>query len=272
MKIYVSADIEGIAGVVSPLHGQPGNPEYERARRLMTEEVSAAVAGAFDAGASEVLVNDSHGPMTNLLPEMLDERAELILGKPKPMNMAAGLDRSFDAVFLIGHHSRAGGHGVLAHTTNGFAFREVRLAGRPLGEPAIYGAFAGMLGVPVVLVSGDDRTAEENRAHFVGAEFAVVKTALGARAARALSPARARETIRTAAAAALGRRAAIAPFAIPGPFVAEFVMSNSALADLVSQPPPARRTDATTVAFDCADVGEAIGWMNTLSAMSAMLR
>jgi D-amino peptidase len=272
MKIYVSADIEGIAGVVSPLHGQPGNPEYERARRLMTEEVSAAVAGAFDAGASEVLVNDSHGPMTNILPELLDERADLILGRPKPMGMAAGLDSSFDAVFLVGHHSRAGGRGVLAHTTNGFAFREVRLAGRPFGEPAVYGAWAGHLGVPVALVTGDDRTEAENRELFPEAAFAVVKTALGARAARALSPARAHRTIRDAAATALGRLSVMRPFTLPGPFVAEFVMATPVLADLGALPPPARRTDATTIAFDCADVGEAIGWMNTLSAMSASLR
>lgn len=272
MKIYVSADIEGVAGVVVPQHGTPGNPEYERARRLMTEEVNAAIAGAFDAGATEVLVNDSHGPMINLLPEALDPRAEVILGKPKAMNMAAGLDASFAAVFLVGHHSRAGGRGVLAHTTNGFAFREVRLAGRPLGEPGVYGAYAGSLGVPVVLVSGDDVTAEENRPLFPAAEFAVVKTALGHRAARSLAPERARDAIRAAAATALGRLAAAKPFTVPGPFAAEFVMSSPALADLAEVIPPSRRIDGVTVAFDCADAAEAIGWMNTLSALSAMLR
>ena len=100
MKIYISADIEGVAGVVSPQQGQPGNPEYERARRLMTEEVSAAIDGAFAGGATEVLVNDSHGPMTNIIPELLDPRAELILGKPKAANMCAGLDASFTGALI----------------------------------------------------------------------------------------------------------------------------------------------------------------------------
>jgi D-amino peptidase len=271
LRIYVSADIEGVAGVVAPIQGQTGNPEYERARRLMTEEVNAAIAGAFDGGADEVLVNDSHGSMTNLIAEAIDPRADLILGKPKYMNMAAGLTADFDAVFLTGHHSRAGGAGVLAHTTSGFAFREIRFAGRPLGEPGIYGAFAGGLGVPVALLTGDDQAAAENRPLFEGAEFCVVKTALGARAARQLSVERAREAIRTAARTALGRLGSMKPFVIPGPFVAEFVMSNPALADLAALPPSARRIDTTTVAFDCVDVVQAIGWMNTLSAMSATL-
>ncbi|TBW41174.1 aminopeptidase [Siculibacillus lacustris] len=272
MKIFISADIEGVAGVVSPLQGTPGNPEYERARRLMTDEVDAAVVGAFLGGATEVVVNDSHGSMINLLPEALDPRADLILGKPKPFNMAAGLDRAFDAMFLVGHHGAAGGRGVLAHTTNGFAFRAVRLAGRPLGEPGIYGAYAGTLGVPVALVTGDDRTVEETRPLFPEAEFVAVKTALGHRAARQISPARARTAIRAAAAAAVARCRAMAPFVVPGPFVAEFEMNSPALADLAAVLPPARRLDATTVAFDCADAADAVGWMNALSALSAALR
>ncbi len=272
MKIFVSADIEGVSGVVTPQQGTPGNAEYERARRLMTEEVNAAIAGAFDAGATEVLVNDSHGPMTNLLPDLLDPRADLILGKPKQMNMAAGLTAAFDAVFLVGHHSQGGGRGVLAHTTNSFAFREVRLAGRPLGEPGIYGAYAGHLGVPVALITGDDVTAEENRPFFVGAEFCVVKTALGQRAARGLAPAKAQGAIRAAASAALGRLGVMKPFVVEGPFAAEFVMTTPALADLAAVLPPARRLDGVTVAIDCAHAGEAVGWMTALSAMSSTLR
>ncbi len=272
MKIYVSADIEGVAGVVTPQQGTPGNGEWERARRLMTEEVNAAIAGAFDGGASDVLVNDSHGSMCNLLPELLDPRAELVLGKPKVMNMAAGLDETFDAVFFVGHHARATGPGVLAHTTNSFAFREIRLAGQPLGEPGIYGAWAGHLGVPVALVTGDDVTAEENREHFPAAEFCVVKTALGNRAARQPAPEVARNSIRLAASRATSRIADLKPFVIEGPFVAEFEMTTSPLADLAAIVPAVRERVGTTVSFDCDHVGEAIGWMNALSALSAMLR
>ena len=114
MKIYISSDIEGVAGVITPQQGQPGNGEYERARRLMTEEVNAAIEGALEGGATEILVNDAHGPMTNLLPELLHPAAELIQGKPKPLNMFCGLDAGHAAVFCLGYHARASEQGVLA--------------------------------------------------------------------------------------------------------------------------------------------------------------
>jgi D-amino peptidase len=273
MRVFISADIEGVAGVVNPEQGQPGNAEYERARRLMTEEVNAAVDGAFAGGATEVLVNDSHGPMVNLLPEMLDSRAELILGRPKPYSMAAGLAAfGADMIFFTGHHAGAGGFGVLAHTTNGFAFRDIRLAGKALGEPGIYGAYAGELGVPVGLVTGCDRAVAENQIHFPTAEFVAVKTALGNRAARHLPLVKARDLIRAAATRAAQRRAELPLFRVAGPFVAEFVMNRAVLADQGAVLPPARRLDATTLAFDCADVAEAIGWMSALSTLAAAYR
>ena len=190
MKIYICADIEGIAGVVAPQHGQPGNPEYERARHLMTEEVNAAIDGAFAGGASEILVNDGHGPMLNLLPEALDPRAGLLLGKPKPQNMFAGLTVEYAGVMCVGFHAGASRPGVLAHTVNGFAFREIRLNGQPCSEATLYGAYAGSLDVPVILLSGDDVTARECGALFPGAQSVVVKRALGHRAAQSLSPPR----------------------------------------------------------------------------------
>ena len=274
MKIYVSADIEGVAGVVSPQQGQPGNPEYERARRLMTEEVSAVVAGAFAGGATEVLVNDSHGPMTNLIPELLDPRAELILGKPKPMNMCAGLDGGFSGVMFTGYHTGAGRHGVLAHTVNGFAFRTIRLNGRPCSEATLNGAYAGSLGVPVLLISGDDLTAEECGEHFLDARRVVTKQALGARAARAISPALARERLRTEAEAAVreARTRRLALFTIVPPYRLEIVLKTQALADLAAIIPAAERLDPVTVGFDAGGMGDVLGWVNTVSALSAFLR
>ncbi|WP_207480075.1 M55 family metallopeptidase [Arenibaculum pallidiluteum] len=272
MRIYVSADIEGVAGVVSPEQCRPGNTEYERARRLMTEEVNAAIEGALEAGASEILVNDAHGPMTNLLPEALHASAELILGKPKPLNMFAGLTPDFDAVFCIGHHARAGGFGILAHTTNGFAFRAVCINGRELGEPGLYGAYAGTLGVPVALVTGDDRCARENRDLFPEAELVEVKQALGNRAGRNLPVAAARRAIRDGALRALRRLGEMKPFVIEPPLTLEFEMNHPSLADLAAVLPPARRIDALRLELPAASVGDAIGWMNAISAMSAFLR
>lgn len=272
MRIYISADIEGVAGVVAPLHGQPGNPEYERARRLMTEEVNAVIAGAFDGGATEVLVNDAHGPMLNLLPEALDERAELILGKPKPANMAAGLAAEHAGMMCVGYHAGAGRQGVLSHTTNGFAFRAIRLNGRDCAEATLYGAYAGSLGVPVILLSGDDALAAQCGEMFPGAQLVVVKQALGQRAARALSPAEARKRLRQAAEMAVQAAPGLTPFRIGGPYRLEVELTGVALADLAQGIPVAERMGPVTVAFQAETMAAVLGWVNTLSALSAFLR
>ena len=272
MKIYVSVDIEGMAGVVAAQHGQPGNAEYERARRLMTEEANAAIDGAFAGGATEVLVNDAHGPMINLLPEALDPRAALILGKPKPVNMFAGLEAGFAGVMCVGYHAGAGRFGVLSHTTNGFAFRAIRLNGIECAEATLYGAYAGSLGVPVIMLSGDDVLAAECGKLFPGAEIAVVKQALGHRSARALSPARSREMIRAAAERAVRKAGGITPFRVEAPYRLEIDLNNPALADLAGTIPAATRVSPVTVAFAPETLAAAIGWVNTISYMSAFLR
>ena len=272
MKIFISADIEGVAGVVVPQQGQPGNAEYERARRLMTEEVSAAIAGAFDGGASDVVVNDSHGPMTNIIPELLDPRAELILGRPKPSYMCAGLDTSFAAVFFTGFHSGAGQHGILSHTVNGFAFHGIRVNGIDCAEATIYGAYAGSLGIPVALLTGDDRMQAQCGPLFAGAEVAVVKTALSQRAARALSPEYARARIREAASRAVRNVSNCRPYVIPAPYRVEFDLSSVTLADLAAGIPVAERVAPRTVAFAAETMAGVIGWIGALGAMSALLR
>lgn len=272
MKIYISADIEGIAGVVAPHQGQLGNAEYERARRLMTEEVNAAISGAFTGGATEVLVNDGHGQMLNLLSDQLDPRAELILGKPKPANMFAGVNAGYAGVMCVGYHAGAGERGVLSHTTSGAAFRAVRLNGRACSEAALYGAYAGSLGVPVILVSGDDATAESCGTLFPGAQIVTVKHALGHRAARALSPAVARDKLKSAAEAAVRAASGIVPLRIPGPYRIEFDFATPALADLAAVIPVSERTGPVTVAFTAASMDAVLGWLNTLSALSAFLQ
>lgn len=272
MKIFISADIEGVAGVVSPVQQQPGNPEYEQARRLMVAEVNAAIDGAIGGGATEVVVNDSHGPMTNLLADLLDPRADLILGRPKPMNMFAGLDRSFGGAFCTGYHAGAGAFGVLSHTVSGLTFAAIRLNGIAAAEATLYGAYAGELGVPLLLLSGDDRLAEQCTPQFPDARFAVVKTALGQRAARALSPERARAAIRAAALAAVRGAGTCRPFVIPGPYRLELELCTVAMADLAAILPVAERTGPRSVAIAAETMAAAVRWVNTVSAMSASLR
>lgn len=272
MKIYICADIEGVAGVVNPEQTRAGNPEYERARRLMAGEVNAAIEGALRAGAGEILVNDAHGPMTNLIPEMIDPAARVILGKPKPLNMFEGLDASFDAVFCIGFHARAHSFGVLAHTVNGFAFADIGLNGVSYGEAGLYGAYAGSLGVPVALISGDDCCVEENRAFFPEAVFVETKRAIGNRAADNLPVEAARNAIRDGAYQAATGAKDIKPFVLKPPFILSLKMTHPSLADLTAIIPSARRLDALTVEFDAETVEHAVRWVNTVSALSSFLR
>ncbi len=277
MKLYISADIEGVAGVVAPNQVTPGNPEYERARRLMTAEVNAAIDGALAGGATAILVNDSHGPMLNLLPDELHPAAELILGRPKPNGMFAGLTAEHDGVMCLGFHGSARRSGILAHTTNSFAFGRVRVNGLELGEAGCYGAYAGELGVPVILLSGDDAFAEEVAPLFPEADRVVVKQALGQRAARAVAPSVARDRLRAAAQRAVERAASVTPFRIPAedgpaPYRLEIEMNSPALADLAALIPVAVRLDPVTIRLTADRMAGVLGWINSLSAMSASLR
>ena len=161
VRILVSVDIEGVAGVVHPDHARPGNADYERARRWMTAEASAAIAGARAGGATDVIVNDSHGDFRNLLLETIDPSARLLQGKPRELGMMAGVEDGCVAVFLVGWHAKAMAAGVLAHTINSTAFARVLVNGDEAGELALYGGVAAEFGAPVAFVSGDDRCVAE---------------------------------------------------------------------------------------------------------------
>ena len=217
MKILISTDIEGVAGVFHHQQVRAGNPEYERARILMTHEANAAIAGAFDAGATEVLVNDSHGDFRNMPPDLLDPRAQQILGKPRYLSMMAGVEDKVDAVCMIGYHSRAQGRGILAHTINSFAFARVWFNAAELGEAGIYGALAGEYGVPVAMASGDDAFIEEHRPLFPHTTFVQTKRATGQTSGVSLSPPQSCSAIRAGVTAALAQRGTARPFVLPGP-------------------------------------------------------
>ncbi|HZM26289.1 MAG TPA: M55 family metallopeptidase, partial [Gemmatimonadales bacterium] len=163
MRVYISVDMEGIAGVVHEDQTNPVDPrcaaEYARFRKLMTGEANAAVEGALAGGASQVVVNDSHWEMRNLLPEDLHEAAELLSGGPKRLSMLEGIEADFDAAVFIGYHAKAGTAGAILDHTMMDAIRDVRLNGRSMGELGLNAALAGAHGVPVALVSGDRATA-----------------------------------------------------------------------------------------------------------------
>src|SRR5512140_1899809 len=216
MKILISTDIEGVAGVYHPEQARAGNPEYERARVLMAHEANAAIAGAFDAGATEVLVNDSHGDLRNMPPDLLDPRAQAVQGKPRYLSMMAGVDEGVQGVCMIGYHSRGQGRGILAHTINSFAFARVAFNGIELGEGGIYGALAGEYGVPVLMASGDDAFIEEHAALFPHAVFVQTKRATGQTSGVSLSPQQSCAAIRAGVTAAVAKSSSARPYVLRG--------------------------------------------------------
>jgi D-amino peptidase len=272
MRILVSVDIEGVAGVVAPEETRAGNPEHERARRLMTAEANAAVAGALAGGASAVLVADAHGDFRNLLPDELHPAARAVRGKPRPLGMMAGVDAGCAAVLLVGWHAKARSRGTLAHTINSFAFARIAVDGTDVGEAALYGGLVGERGVPVALFTGDDAFVAETRPWFPDAAAVVVKEALGQRAAASLAPTAACEAIAAGARDAMRRLPGLTPLRFAPPLAVAVETMGPALADLFALLPIVRRVDATTIEFDAASMTDAVGVLNALSAMSHALR
>lgn len=275
--ILVAVDIEGVAGVWRPEQTQAGNGDYERARRWMTLEADAAVRGAFAGGAATVLVNDSHGHFGNLLADEIDPRAQLIQGKPRQLGMMAGVDQQVHGVLMIGWHARAKAPGVLAHTSNSFAFARVWLNGLELGEIGLYAALAGQFGVPVLMVSGCDVTAAEASALMPQVACTVVKWSEGARSGRSMSPQSSRTLVEAAAKEAVQRLSTDAPPPLklpgqPGHVALKLQCQTPALADAFALWPSVRRESSDTVAIDCATVHEAVRCLNALSLMGNALR
>lgn len=275
MKILISTDIEGVAGVFATEQTRAGNPEYERARRWMTAEANAAIEGAFAGGAQAVWVNDSHGSYRNLLPDGLDARARVVLGKPRTLGMMAGLEQRPDLVFMIGFHAKSQTRGVLAHTINSFAFTQVWLNGVELGEAGLYGALAHEYGAHVALATGDDVFAEETRPLFPDARFETVKTAGGTSSGDTLTPAASCARIATAARDAVAQALSAGVRAgthRPAPAACTLRVQTAALADLFCVLPSLERVDAVTLRFDGPSVEHVVRTLNSLSAMSFMLR
>ncbi|SOD84631.1 M55 family metallopeptidase [Streptomyces sp. Ag109_G2-15] len=209
MRIYLSVDMEGITGLVDADDVQPGGRDYERGRSMMAEDVNAAVRGALAAGATDILVNDAHGPMRNLLPEALHPAARLVRGKPKQMGMLEGLGPEYDAALCVGYHSRAGALGVLSHSFMGHEIEDIWLDGRPVGEIGLAHATAAALGVPVVALTGDDAACAEMTAWDASVVTVPVKYAHDRFAARLRPAAEAREAIEEGVARALTQRPAL---------------------------------------------------------------
>jgi len=258
MKVFISADLEGVAGIVHGEHTQRDGKEHERARKLMTYEVNAAIEGAMEAGAKTILVNDSHGTMRNLIPEELHDAAELITGSPKPLSMMQGIDSSFDAALFVGYHARRGSYtGVLEHTYHGGVINDVLINGKPMGETGINAALAGHFKVPVVLVTGDSVVTDEARSILGSVETVTVKHGVGRFAARCLSPSRARVLIKKGATRALKNVNKFKPFKVKPPIKLEVSFIHTGMTEMTELLPGAKRINGRTVTFVSDDYLEA---------------
>ena len=252
MKIYVSCDMEGTAGVCSweQVDARNYTSEYSIYRRYMTGEVRAAIEGARAAGASEVLVNDSHGPMRNLLFDQLPDDLRVISGNRKPFSMVQGLDRTFAGVFFTGYHAAIGtADATLCHTYTPSVVYDVRVNGVRCGEATLNAALAGYHGVPVLLVTGDAATIAEVREQMPWVTGVVVKESVGNYAADSLSPQAAQEAIRAGAAGAVRNAAAARPFVFEAPIALEIDLARVEQADHIEVIPSFERTGSRSVRF-----------------------
>lgn len=258
MDVFISIDMEGVAGVVHGEQVRRGSDDYPACRELMEQEANAAIEGAFAGGATRVVVNDAHGDMRNLRAAEIDPRADLLIGSPKvPYGMMQGINPGFGVALFIGYHARAGTAGaILDHSYAGAVILDIRVNGASWGEAQLNATLAGGYGVPVGLVTGDDKTCAQVRETLVGAETVAVKQAFSRASALGLHPLRARDAIRDAARAAIASaaRGELAPFCPPSPFRLEVDVVTSGMADMASIMPGLSRTGPRTLAFEAVDV------------------
>jgi D-amino peptidase len=256
MKILIAADMEGITGVTTWDQVTAGHFEYPRFRQLMTEDVNAAVRGAFEAGAKEVFVTDGHASGSNILIEELDPRAQLNTGSPSPLSMVQGVDE-VDGMIYVGYHARAGSpQGILDHTWSSRTVANVWLNDILVGEYGINAAVAGHFGVPALMVTGDETTCVQAVELLGRLETVAVKRATGRYAAECLPPKVTHAMIQSAAAQAVTRLAqgsAPAPFRLDEPVSLAVEFNNSAMADHATRMPGAER-DGTCVSLSLPDM------------------
>lgn len=252
LKVYISVDMEGIAGIVSWL--QDAGEHRAITRRLMTDEANAAIDGALAAGAEEIVVSDSHNTMINLIPDELRPEARLVSGSGRPLSMVEGIDETFDAAAFVGYHAAMGTQdGVLDHTYSGGTVSLVRINGRRVGEIGINAGVCGYFGVPVVCVAGDQAAASE-AVELLGDVVTVpVKRGIGRTAADSLHPQVARGYITEGVREGLTRAAKPAPLQFLSPVTWELRLFNSAMADMATAIPGVERVDGTKVRFSHAD-------------------
>jgi len=255
LKIYISADMEGVVGTVTGDQLGPEGFEYEQARRWMTAEVNAAIRGARAGGATQFVVSDSHGNGQNLLLDELPEDVTVIRSWPRPLSMMAGIDDTFDGAIFIGYHASTDNPaGVRAHTMSSARLTSVRLNGTPVPEAGLNAAIAGHFGVPVIMISGDDAIGEEATALLGDLETAVVKKAYGFHSAETLTPQAAYRLIEQTATRAVSRIGSFEPWDLGGPIELEVSFKNYRPVEALGYLEVVERIDSHTIRYRGEDM------------------
>jgi D-amino peptidase len=256
LAIYISADMEGVAGAVTQEQLGPSGFEYQRFRELMTAEVNAAIEGATAAGATRIVVSDSHGNGQSLLLEKFPDSVKVVRASPRPLQMMQGIEEgNFDGAILLGYHTATTNlQGVRAHTLSSAKLTAVRLNGQAVSEAGISAAVAGHFGVPVILVTGDSEVVKETQALLGDVEGAVVKWPYGFHSAQTLTPQAACNLIRERAAAAVHRIADFKPHKLKGPVTLDVSFKNYRPVELLGYLPIVERVDSHTIRYRAADM------------------
>jgi D-amino peptidase len=272
MKIYISADMEGIVGVVTNEQLGPQGFEYNRFREFMTAEVSAAVQAAFDSGATEIVVSDSHGNGQNLLIEKLPKNVTVVRSWPRPLMMMQGIDETFDGAIFIGYHTSTNNtEGVRAHTISSARLADVRLNGVSMPEAGINAAIAGHFNVPIIMVSGDDAVVKEVTQLLGDIEGAVVKWAYGFHSARTLTPETAYEVIREKVKRAMGRIKDFKPYKIKEPVQLDVRFKSYRPSEMLSYLSIVERTDSHSIRFRGKDIVEVSKFLEFITSYEPSL-
>jgi D-amino peptidase len=257
MRVLISVDMEGIAGVATREQTSALGRGYDAACRLMTAEANAAVRGAFDGGATSVIVNDSHGQMDNLVAADLDDRVRFVVGRPKALSMMETVETGCDLALFVGYHAGPDSiDGVLPHTYSGGAFSDVRLNGRSVGEVDLNALIAAQFGVPVGLVTGDEQVCRTAEATLPGVVTVAVKRGLGATAAVSMTPSAACAAVEDGARRAVEGAASLVPVDVPDKLVIEVEVRPNGAVELARLVPGTERVSARVVRRAVADPRE----------------
>jgi D-amino peptidase len=268
LKVLISADMEGIAGVVQPAQLGPTGFEYGKAREWMTGEVKAAIAAVKAAGAAEVVVADSHGNAQNLLIDDLPPDVRVVRGFPRPLSMMQGVGQNVAAVIFIGYHaSEYGREAVRGHTFSSARLLHVKLNGTEVSEGMFNAAIAGHFGAPVALVSGDREAVAQLKNAIPSIEGVVVKEGLGYHAAETVTPARSREMIQQGVLAAMKRLSSLQPYRVKTPIDLEVGFKLTLDAERASYVPGLARVDAHAVRGTFPDMVQVVRLIQVLTSL-----